>query len=479
VDETGGWQPPSVPQAPVPVEPPAGPHAPAPIPARPSGGSDGLRALAIVAGFVVLGSVAALSVRSFAGSSPPAATPVASPPSAAITSSPLATTTPSPAPSASRVAIHEIGETVDVGDRESHVVERAERWDREADRDRIFVAVRVHVRATAADVPFDSAYYQLTDASGGLARPIPNGREPVLAYGRLEDEGDQTTGWVTFETTDETPYRLTYLLPLGSNGQLASIVVGFDRLSPTTPEPSTTPTPRPSSDPNPFPPGVANWGYPTTRSSTFYAGYGATKPGATVSSVSGSWIQPRGTCSGSSSTAFAVWVGIDDNGIGNLEQLGTQIQCVRGSKTPVYAAWYEMFPEVSHTVSMRASPGDRFTASVTNKGSRWVLALTNRSTGQKFSITRTRSAAAVQALWVAEAPSSQVSEPGEHVLPLTDFGSVTMTACAAVVGGTNRTIADPAWAHYRFDMVTRGGEAKTSTSELSGGAAFSVRWRRT
>lgn len=440
------------------------------------------RAVALAVALVVVASLGAIGVRAVVNDAP--RTPLSSdPPTAANPSHSVRPSTPAPSPSPSpappTLTVHAIGETVPVGDRESHVVERAERWDREADRDRIFVAVRVHVIATAPDVPFDSAYYQLTDASGGLARPIPNGREPVLAYGRLEDEGDETTGWVTFETTDEAPYRLTYLLPLGTNGRLASIVVGFDQLSPATPEPSTTPAPQPSTDPNPFPPGVANWGYPTTRSSTFYAGYGATRPGATVSSVGGSWVQPTGTCSGASSTAFAVWVGIDDNGIGNLEQLGTEIQCVRGSKRPVYAAWYEMFPEVSHTVAMRASPGDRFIASVTNRGTRWILALTNRTTGQKFSITRTRSAAAVQALWVAEAPSSQVSEPGEHVLPLTDFGTVTMTGCTAVVGGVRRTIGDPAWAHYRFDMVTRAGQAKTSTSGLSGGAAFSVRWRRT
>jgi hypothetical protein len=366
-----------------------------------------------------------------------------------------------------------------VAGRETHLVLRAERWDRPADTGRIYVAVEVRVTATAPDVPFDSSYYQLRDGSGGLGTPIPNGRETALAYGRLETPGDTVSGWVTFETSDEGPYRLTYVLPLGANGALASIVVGFASASAPTPEPSTTPTttPRPTTDPNPFPSGIPNWGYPTSRTSTFYAGYGATRPGADVSSVSGSWTQPRGSCSGAATSAFSAWVGIDDNGLGNLEQLGTEIACVRGSRTPHYGVWYEMFPEVSHPVAMRALPGDRFTASVTNNGSRWILAITNRTTGQKWSITRTRTAAAAQALWVAEAPSSEVSDPGQHVLPLTNFGSVTFTSASAVVGGVRRSIGNAGWAHYRFDMTTSSGVMKTSTSGLSGGSSFTVRWR--
>jgi Peptidase A4 family len=467
--------------------PPSAPLPPTPTPGA-SGrgygdGDDRRRAIALAVALVLTASIAALGLRAVSGGAPPAPTPLSSvvavasgSPRASAATSASASPSASPPPSAS-AAVHAIGETVSVGDRETHVVERAEAWDRPADRDRIYVAVRVRVRASVADVPFDSAYYQLQDGAGGLARPIPNGRDPVLAYGRLDAPGDEATGWVTFETTDQAPYRLTYLLPLGSNGALASIVVAFATLSPATPEPSTTPSPQPSSDPNPLPSGIPNYGYPTARTSTFYAGYGATRPGQTVSSVTGSWVQPRGTCSGGTTSAFSAWVGIDDNGIGNLEQLGTEVGCERGSRTPFYGVWYEMFPEASRRVSMRALPGDRFTASVTNRGSQWVLAITNRTTGQKFSITRSRDADAVQALWVAEAPSTQVSDPGEHVLPLTSFGTLTMTGCSAVVNGTRRTIGDPGWAHYRFDMQTRDGVAKTTTSALSKSAAFTVRWR--
>ncbi|HEU4571196.1 MAG TPA: G1 family glutamic endopeptidase [Candidatus Limnocylindrales bacterium] len=468
---------------------------PAPIPTAPpsSGGPDRARAVLLAVALVVAASLAAVGIRAVAGSTDATANPsssglvaAASPspspsPSPSASPSPPPSPSPSPSPTGQDLTVHALGETVSVAGRQTHVALRAERWDRPADRGRIYVAVQVRVTASVPDVPFDATYYQLRDGAGGLGTPIPNGRDPALAYGRLEAPGDVATGWVTFETSDEGPYRLTYILPLGSNGQLASIVVGFSTLSAPTPEPSpsTVPTPAPSRDPNPFPSGIPNWGYPTSRTSTFYSGYGATRPDADVTFVTGSWVQPRGTCSGSQTTAFSVWVGIDDNGLGNLEQLGTEIQCLRGSKTPIYGAWYEMFPEVSHRISMRALPGDRFTASVTNRGSQWVLAIANRTTGQKWSITRTRNAAAAQALWVAEAPSTEVSDPGSHVLPLTDFGSVTLTGASATVGGVKRTLGDPGWAHYRFDMVTSGGVAKTTTSALSGsgGTSFTVRWR--
>src|SRR5205814_9331879 len=72
-----------------------------------------------------------------------------------------------------------------------------------------------------------------------------------------------------------------------------------------------------------------------------------------VTSVSGSWTQPSATCDGKHVTAFGVWVGIDDDSTnpetGNLEQLGTAINCVVGSTRPQYYVWFEMFPDRKST----------------------------------------------------------------------------------------------------------------------------------
>ena len=122
--------------------------------------------------------------------------------------------------------------------------------------------------------------------------------------------------------------------------------------------------------------------------------------------------------------------------------------------------------------------GDHFSASVTRRGSSWTLAIRDATTKRSFSTRQTRTASAIQALWVVEAPARILANGDFQVLPLTSFGRVTMTACTAVVGGTRRPISDPRWAHYRFDMRTASNTAKAATSGLSaGGTSFSSSWR--
>jgi hypothetical protein len=238
-----------------------------------------------------------------------------------------------------------------------------------------------------------------------------------------------------------------------------------------TPRPQPTPVPQPTPPPDTPPPGPGS----TDIASTYYAGYGAERPHHDVTSIGGSWTQPRGTCSGSASTGFGAWVGIENDV--NLEQIGTAVDCVDG-RGPVYYVWYEMFPQRSVRIPMRARPGDAFTASVSRRGSSWTLAIRNRTTGERFSIVKSRATSGDVALWIDEAPSSQISEPGSHVLPLTKFGTVTMTGCSAVVDGKRRVIGDPGWSHFRFDMVSSSGAPKALTSGLTaGGSAFKTTWR--
>jgi Peptidase A4 family len=270
------------------------------------------------------------------------------------------------------------------------------------------------------------------------------------------------------------------VLALARSVKTAAASIGLDgqtALADTSPKPLGSLAPLATPQPDPTPPPEATPPSDGTRSvpSSYYAGYGAELSRHDVTSVSGGWTQPRGTCSGSGSTGFAAWVGIENDS--NLEQLGTAVDCYSGTG-PVYYAWYEMFPEPSVRIPMRASPGDEFSASVSRRGKSWTLAIRNRTNGEHFSIVKTRATSGFVALWIDEAPSSQVSEPGQHVLPLTRFGTVSMTDCSAVIDGKRRVIGDPGWSHYRFDMVTRSGTAKTVTSGLTGnGSAFRTTWR--
>ena len=137
-----------------------------------------------------------------------------------------------------------------------------------------------------------------------------------------------------------------------------------------------------------------------------------------------------------------------------------------------------MFPSPVVPVPVPVHPGDRFSAAVTKRGTTWTLEIRNRTTGDRFTIDRKRNAKGLQALWIVEAPSTQASEAGQHVLPLARFGRATLTAAAAIVDGVRGDIDDPRWAHYRFVMRTRGGSLKAAVGDLTrGGSSFSVTWR--
>ena len=69
---------------------------------------------------------------------------------------------------------------------------------------------------------------------------------------------------------------------------------------------------------------------------------------STFSDVAGSWVQPAATCNGKS-TYSSFWVGLDGYSSSTVEQLGTEADCSHGK--PVYYGWWEMFPNVSHTIS--------------------------------------------------------------------------------------------------------------------------------
>src|SRR6266545_2991428 len=97
--------------------------------------------------------------------------------------------------------------------------------------------------------------------------------------------------------------------------------------------------------------------------STNWSGYAATT--GTYTSVSASWTEPTGTCSG-----------VDCSGSGAR-----------------YYAWYEMYPNPSHSYSNTVRPGDHFNASVTYTGSnRFSLKIQDSTQGWSHTTTGTRSA---------------------------------------------------------------------------------------
>jgi hypothetical protein len=198
----------------------------------------------------------------------------------------------------------------------------------------------------------------------------------------------------------------------------------------------------------------------TRSTSTNWAGYSAT--GGTFKNVSATWKQPAVTCT--ADTAYSsFWVGLDGDGTNTVEQIGTDADCSGGK--PVYYAWYEMYPKFPVNLSLTINPGDTISASVTTNGSgTFTLSIKDTTTGGSFTTTqKLKHAKLGSAEVIAEAPSSG------GVLPLANFGSVAFSA--AMVNGQAIGSFNP----DRIDMVS-GTTTKATTSALSGGTAFSVKW---
>ena len=86
---------------------------------------------------------------------------------------------------------------------------------------------------------------------------------------------------------------------------------------------------------------------------------------------------------------MATWVGIDDGGLQNLEQIGTEAFCRAGTTSPTYLEWYEMYPQPQVEIrTIRA--GDHFSATVTRRGSSWTLAIRDVSAKRTFTTRQTR-----------------------------------------------------------------------------------------
>jgi hypothetical protein len=187
--------------------------------------------------------------------------------------------------------------------------------------------------------------------------------------------------------------------------------------------PEVSPDPDPGQD---VPPGQGT--------SSNWAGYAAR--GGTFTSVAGTWTVPELALDGPFG-ADAMWVGIGGLRSRDLIQAGTQ-QVVSGSGSVTYQVWYEKLPDVSHPVALSVLPGHTVSASIDQQGAdTWLISLTNLTTGQSLVRTEQYTSSLSSAEWIEEAPFAR-----RRVLPLSDFGSISVSSASAVRDGVSLTIAD-------------------------------------
>ena len=214
-----------------------------------------------------------------------------------------------------------------------------------------------------------------------------------------------------------------------------------------------------------------------------WAGYAVT--GSSITSVSGSWVQPAASCSGKKATQSAFWVGIDGYAPNDptVQQIGTDADCSKGTKkvpsSPSYYAWYELYPSALVPLTTPGhpypvAPGDVLTGSVSESGASVTVSLADAG-HWSYSTTTTVTTVPLgaSAEWIAEAPCSVTSTTCKPV-GLADFGSVAFTGASA----DGLPVDSTSFAQHQVTMTKnkKGTIVKASTSVLTGGTAFTVDW---
>jgi Peptidase A4 family len=209
--------------------------------------------------------------------------------------------------------------------------------------------------------------------------------------------------------------------------------------------------------------------------SSNWGGYADIKTSSTYSKVTGSWTEPKATCTSKTSLA-AFWVGIDGYTSKSVEQEGTIIECISG--VAHHFTWWEMYPaNAVQFVGSTVKPGDHITASTVRTGTSYKLTVTD-STTPANSFTTTQTCAATKCVdtsteWIAEAPSGSAG-----LYPLANFGSWTLTAATVTAGAKTGTISTFPDSQITMVSATFPNPVKAQPGPLNtAGNQFKVTWK--
>lgn len=225
-------------------------------------------------------------------------------------------------------------------------------------------------------------------------------------------------------------------------------------------------------------------GGPTVPSiSTNWSGYVVL--GKQFNEVSDVFTEPTITCTGFGQTD-SEWVGLDGVTNQTVEQDGTGAACGGpGYLTPLYYAWYEMYPEAAVTV-FPVKAGDVISDSVKYNAGNYTLTISDITSGASYTDVATcASCQRSSAEWVNERPAwCNPSGTSCALSALADFSQSTM---ADAVAGTGSGAPMPIGSYpenYVIDMVnplsSGGFVSLDTTGPLLGplGNAFTVTWDR-
>jgi peptidase A4-like protein len=210
-----------------------------------------------------------------------------------------------------------------------------------------------------------------------------------------------------------------------------------------------------------------------------WGGYVAQQQRVKFRYVRAEFFVPYVDCATSPSSFSGHWVGLDGAGNATVEQDGILAAC-QGA-TPVYSAWYEMFPmpPVYSTIAVR--PGNSIVASAyydSGTGT-FTLSLTNTTNGQHFSHTLAcppgSSCRRTSAEVISEAPSN-----GASILPLTDFRAESFSDIVVTDSKGRRSgLRARWWGTLNVTTENSTGTVLDQPTQIFRGKAFNCYWMST
>jgi hypothetical protein len=173
--------------------------------------------------------------------------------------------------------------------------------------------------------------------------------------------------------------------------------------------------------------------------------------------VAANWIVPPMTCNGAA-TRSSYAVGLDGDGTGTTEQIGTEGDCA--GDFGLYSGWFQIAPNAPVFFKNPVKPGDAMTASVTSLGGGSFMLSLFDMTQNWTQITQQTSAEIV----------AQDPPQNGQAQPLANFGIVDFLGAAV----NNAAITAPI---NEVTMVSAAGNTLAVPSTITGGVGnFAVGW---
>jgi len=224
---------------------------------------------------------------------------------------------------------------------------------------------------------------------------------------------------------------------------------------------------------------AAGTGLPTI--SLNWSGYAATSA-KKFNYVHTQFVQPEISCTGARNRWTSNWTGLDGFTTGTVEQTGTFGLCGGPAhKTPVYEAWYEMYPAGSVNV-FKVAPGDVINATVKYTAGKFVITIADVTSGKSATVSAACSSCQrASAEWIIERPAlCNTALTNCFLTALANFGTTTMgQAKARVAGGSIRPIGTFSNVPiFMVDPLKSGGFISLDTVGALNGPSFSVVWNR-